>query len=730
MFGRLATFVLRHRGSCAAVFAAVMLLSCVGLSRLRVELSSRAFYGDGDAATAALDAYSARWGHDDATAIVVAWAADGSDVLTAARLDAVRSLADALRDSPAVARVDAVTDHPASAAVAGGSQAARGWLHQAPLVPLLLSATDRWTAVTVELAFSSDDLPQTTRALAEIDEIVRAHQDAAGLRWSIGGLPAVRAAFAAATVSDQVVLVPACVLMLVALLALAFRRAYQVFVPLVLAAVPAAMTLGLMGWFGEPLGLLSQGYLLLLPIIAVTDGIHLVARTGELAREAEAETPPAQIIVDACARSGLACLLTSVTTAAGFASLLGSDMPMLRSFGLWAAVGVMLAWLVFVVLGPLLLSRVRDLGPASNRDRAGDRLARWTGPARTRAGLVLVIALAVGAVAVWWSGGVPVDNRLSDLLDDDHPVAQTSATIDAQLGGVLSVELELEGAAGHWDQPHAVRTLAEFERWAATQPSVRVVLGPATLLAASGAAPSTDVETQRRAWRLLDELGLRGAVLDDDAQIARVSIRVPDLGGRAFAQLEQELVAGAREQFDLEVRSTGTTALAYHGVNRIATQLRSSLLTALVVITCALGIALASLRLALISVLPNLLPLAIGYAAVGVVQGHFDPLGGVVLALALGIAVDDTIHIIVRAREAFAAGLERDAALTVAMAKAGMPCTVTSVALAAGLALFGLSSFPPLRLLGTLGATVIVVAWVADLWVLPALMALGWRPRR
>jgi predicted RND superfamily exporter protein len=117
---------------------------------------------------------------------------------------------------------------------------------------------------------------------------------------------------------------------------------------------------------------------------------------------------------------------------------------------------------------------------------------------------------------------------------------------------------------------------------------------------------------------------------------------------------------------------------------------------------------------------PNGVPLAIGYAAIAIVLGRFDPLGGIVLAVALGIAVDDTIHLVARAREAARAG-DPDP-LGAAVRGSGSACTITSLVLAAGLALFTLSSFPPLRVLGALGATVILAALVCDLWLLPAML--------
>ncbi|MBX7078164.1 MAG: MMPL family transporter [Nannocystaceae bacterium] len=722
-FAALAQLLLRHRRIAAIAWLLLLGFALAGAARLRFDLSSKAFYGDGDAATAALEALQARWGHDDATLVVVADAPDEAGVLTHARLHAIRALADELRARDEVERVDTVTDHPASAAVAGGSRPARAWLHSAPIVPVLLAADERSAAIAVRLRFSSDALEPTVAAVEALQAVIGAHDGDAGLRLYAGGLPAVRAAFARTSLADQRVLVPVCLVVVSLVLSLALRRAWQVVVPLLLALVPTVVLLGLMGWAGVPIGLLNQGYFTLLPVIALADGVHLVTRVAEHGASALDRDARDGAIATGCGRVGLSCLLTSSTTAIGFASLALSGMPMLRSFGGWAALGVMLAFATLLLLAPLLLAPVRDLGPGTAL--VGDErhwLARATAFARTRPWPTLLLAITLTAVAVLAARRVPIDNRLSDLVDADHPASRASAAIDARLGGVLSLELELVGPAGHWRAPEHVRALAELEDAIATLPQVRAVIGPTVMLRAAGSRVADDEAGIVRGWRRLDAAGLRRDVLDDDEGIAHVSVRVPDLGGRSFEALVATITDRTHALAGVTVHAGGTAALAYRGVNRIATELRDSILGAFAVITIAIGVALRSARAGLAAIVPNAVPLLLGYAAFALWLDHFDPLGGVILAVALGIAVDDTIHLLARTREHLHQGHATAHALTLAVAGAGLPCAVTSVVLAAGLASFTLSSFPPLRQLGALGALVIVVALVCDLLLLPAMV--------
>ncbi|MCA9681252.1 MAG: MMPL family transporter [Myxococcales bacterium] len=216
---------------------------------------------------------------------------------------------------------------------------------------------------------------------------------------------------------------------------------------------------------------------------------------------------------------------------------------------------------------------------------------------------------------------------------------------------------------------------------------------------------------------------------------ARIRAGMPDAGGQDFvrfadeaqAELDRILAeADLTEVLDAEVG--GTALLAYRGVNRITHTLRRSFAGVFAVVVVVIGLLLRSLPLTLLGLLPNLLPLLLGYALVGLLGVPLDPLAAVILTLTLGVAVDDTLHILVRTREEIAADKDADSptpALRRAMHHSGRAVAVTSLLIAGGLALNLGSSFPPLQMLGLLGAVIITLALLADLLLLPALLSLA-----
>lgn len=735
-FGRLAAFVLAHRRAVVVVALLMMALCIAAATRIRLDFSSTAFYGADDPAAAALHEFQRRWGADDATLYVLAEADAPAGALDAEPLRILGELHAALEADPDVLGVrdldsvtpslgpgDATLEVSFATADARTRAALRGVLLSSAAAPRLISKDGHQTLLAVELRRSSDDVQAIAPVVERLRATVALYEGQAGLRLELAGVPAIRAGFYRLALHDQLRLGPLVGLALAGLLALAFRRVHGVVIPLVLTAVPLAGLVGLMATAGEPIGLLNQAYFTLLPVIAVADAVHLQARLHEILRRTGADPRDTAArraaVIEACDRSGAACLLTTVTTALGFASLALAQMPMLRRFGLFAALGIGLAYLALLLLGPLLLDMVRARPPAPPRGMPG--LARWA-THRLRPGLVVGGALLLGLVAAVGAQRVIVDNHLSALLPADDPVRLASARIDETLGGTLALEVELV-ADGPWLEAPQLASLEAFERWAATQPEVRVVTGPATL---RSLLPSLEDSTAAGS-SASEASALRRTLLDDSDRRARVSIQTADLGGRAYAALATRVRARATE-LRAEVTVTGTPLLAYQGVDRIAHELRRSLVGVVVVITLAIAVLLRSVWLSLLALLPNVLPAALAYAALGLLGIDLDPLAAVILCVGLGLAVDDSLHLLARLREGQAAGLPYTQALEQAVEHSGHAALVTSVALCGGLSINLASSFPPLRLLGALGAGTIALAWVLDVVMLPGLLRAATRP--
>lgn len=712
--GRVASFVLDRPRLSVVALLMMIALALAGAAQLKIDFSSTSFYRGEDEMLPALEEFREQWGPDDDVLLLVVRADDGG-VLDDEHFEGMRALGGELLELEEVVQVESIAGLPLPEELK----------RRAPFIPLLISEDGRRAAVAVRLGFSSDDLGATVVAVERLGSVVDRHAEGP-LEIGMAGIPAIRAGFFRLTLRDQMIFVPAALVLIGLSLLWVFRRMYGVFAAAFAAGVPTLLLVGCMGWAREPVGLINQAYFTLIPVLAVADAIHMVSRYDEELGRGGMDRREA--IVRAVRHVGLACLLTTTTTAAGFWSLGLARMPILRSFGVFAGLGMVLAYATLLVVVPLVLSRTRANAPLrSAQGRTLAALARFSSANRWP---VIVAFAAVAGGCVWAGQRVVVDNRLGDLLLPDHPVRVASDEVDASLGGILGLEVDLRAREGVLEDPDTLRTLRELEDWAAAESGVRVVIGPGhTVLdfgELSGMGEPTTSKQVGATLAALDAVFDSSRQFSEDRTRARVTIRVAEPGGRAFEELAARVDSHFRktlEPLGVESKVTGTTLLAYRGVNRITDDLRNSLALIFGVVSGLILLLFRSIRVALLSLLPNGLPLLVGYGVVGLAGWTLDPLAAVILALGLGIAVDDTIHILARVREELERGADMDDAVATAVRHSGRAVTITSLVLAGGLAINILSSFPPLQMLGKLGAVVILTALVCDLILLPALLS-------
>ena len=271
---------------------------------------------------------------------------------------------------------------------------------------------------------------------------------------------------------------------------------------------------------------------------------------------------------------GAACLLTSLTTAVGFLSLLTADMPILRGFGLYAACGIGLAYGTVLLVVPLSLSLVRGsvVGAGRAEHSLGDRFLLGCAHLAIRHRwwvLLLTVAITGGLAAL--ALNTVVDNHLTGLLAADHPTTVANRVADDELAGVFTLELELaaEAGAGIFDDPDVIGAIGELGDWAMALEGedggpgpVRGVQSPAQLVVdlndvvtGSRTVPSSGARISQLRFLVegeVDPLILEDVLLPGEAgqpdqrvDLARVALRVSDRGGLATEKLGRAVAAQA-----------------------------------------------------------------------------------------------------------------------------------------------------------------------------------------
>lgn len=674
---------------------------------------------------------------------------EGKDVTSRAALDFQARLRGELEKQSGVLRVDGLIESELESE--NEAEALRRALDEAPgITPLLLSRDRSLAALIVHL----DDekvFDQQTRmaALGQSRAIVGAAKIPEGLSVRFGGVPVLGEAILKKLQADRLTLNPAMMILCLLILGATFRWWPAMVAPLLAVGIAALAVVGGMAHLGQPLGILTNIIPALLIIVGLSDSVHLLGRYfEELGRDADRVRAGRR-----AARAMLvACFLTSLTTAVGFASLATAHTVELRSFGLAAAAGVLVAYFATVLFVPAFVTLMKSpralqrVGTEGRRSSVGG-LERFVFSSTLRVlrhPKVVIAVSALLAVGLGWAASrIGTDARLLDAFDSDEPVAEVTHLLENKMAGIRPLEVLLTSEKASFDDEEVRAQVQEVQRDLEEQEGIITVLSfvdfeiPANLLVASneeasrvGPAAAKEMLARRDA-ALTKARETREMWLTKDGRRARLTFYFQDVGIRrtlaVIDELERRLrslpVPGLRIQF-LGEAYTGSV-----GRDFVLQDLVSGLSLAVGTILALLVLLFRSLRLGLVALPPNVLPL-LATAAYMMARGIQLNLATVItFTIGIGLAVDDTVHVVAR----FLEERKRISSVRVALLRAargtGRAIVVTAISLVCGFGILLASEFAPVRQFGELIAVTVIGCLIAALVIQPALLLLVLRKK-
>jgi predicted RND superfamily exporter protein len=623
-------------------------------------------------------------------------------------------------------------------------------LDDAPLLERrLIGADRRVTAVTLRLQPDVTRTEDILKCVAKIQSYVAAHPPPEGVRVEFGGLPVLRSELVTRMRTDQTILVPASLLVCFVILLAAFRRWMAVVLPLVAVATSAVILVGGMALVGEPFNIINNIVPMLVIIIGLSNAIHLIARyQEELAQHPEEDRQDASRL--ALRQMAWACFLTSFTTAIGFGSLALSQTEILRRFGITAAIGVMIAYLVTITFIPASLAmghRKRRRRPRITIDETEWVVTRVVRGSLVRPWIIIGAAAALMAVCVVGALRLNVDNSVLDQFDPEDPLYRSTRLIERSLSGVRPLEVTLKSdQEGRFDEPEVLNAMTALQHWAEEQDGVINTLSYADYLheawyfqtrdPSRRSAPFGNAEWVSDTGKILDH-GVRSPVaafVTPDRREARVNIQLIDRGAQATVRFAERLQKETAELLGplegVDVQFTGDAYIGSRGLDIVIRDMLVSLLTAIAIIFGLLTVLFRSVRLGLLSLPPNILPLVVTMAFMYLEGIPLNAGTVIIFSISIGLAVDGTIHVLARFCEEIQRGRDVDEALLRAARVTGKAIVLTCVSLMLGFGVMLLSKFLPVRRFGQLFGITIFGCLIATLTVLPPLLRVGARPTR
>ncbi|MCB9546833.1 MAG: MMPL family transporter [Myxococcales bacterium] len=559
--------------------------------------------------------------------------------------------------------------------------------------------------------------PAARAALDGRLEAQRAAAAAAGQTLHVAGNPALNLALDRAGQAVQTTALPLLVGVCVIVLLLATRSPRQVLAALAPVGLGVLATDAALGLLGQPTNLLVDIAKPLIFVLLLASALHVLIAFQQRRHQGQ---PPEAAAWGAAGEKARGVGLALATTAIGFGSLALAPVRPIQVFGLLAAGGLALGAGLVLLGVPALLALTRA-GPGRPPAAGGGLAARLIGVGARRRVPVIVVALGVVAAGVAAWPHLATDPHAIRYFPADHPLRRDYAAIEAQGLGLATVEVVIEADADLLGTPASRARLAAFEATLAALPGVQRALGP-TLLLREGSVQAGGPDAVPEGPILADVRAAPAlaAVLTPDGRAARVSLLIGTLDAAGLARLGAE-VRAAWDPRGGSLLITGNYGLLLATQAGLLATLQQSLLWTALLIELVILLVLRSPRLALVAVLPNAVPVAFGFAFMAVAGLPLDVGTCMTAAVALGIAVDDTLHLLV--------AWQRHPDLGAIGRGTGRALLHSSLVIGAGFAVLLVSDFGPTRSFGLLCALAMATAVLADLLVVPALLGETRRPR-
>ena len=501
----------------------------------------------------------------------------------------------------------------------------------------------------------------------------------------------------------------------VVILGVMLRRISSVIAVITAVGVTTIWTIGLMVLAGRTFNMVTVTLPSLLVVLSLSGGIHLAARFQALLAEAGDREAA---LSGALGEVLPPVLLSNVTTAVGFGSLMISDMQPVVHFGQFAAVGMLLSFLFNATVVPGML-----LWLCGNRAAAKPARPHWTIPVgrsvvARRTG-VLSAAIAISVLSILLMTKIRVESNVLKFFPDDSRISRDYRFVADNLTGLYTIELD--ASAGSSQGSTLLKEIEQLGQQLLTRPEVAQVIHYRNIATCLDAVPRPAfmATAEENPLRQMQRKYLHS---EDGRLSSRMSILVRAMASTDFYALLGFInrIAGQTLHRPATYMLTGVVPLlnaAQHSL--VNTQVRSLALAASVVLVL-IGVCLRSLRAAVAALLPNLLPIFCLFAAMALLSIPLDAATVMIAGVAIGIAADDTIHFLSCFRRERKSGADRDNAISRTFEKAGAAITFTSVVAAAGFAILLLAEFKPIQYFGLLAGITMVTAWVGDVFILPA----------
>lgn len=624
----------------------------------------------------------------------------------------------------------------------------------------LISGNGKTTAV---IAVVKSMKPESRKQLvSEIRTLLKdMAEKSAGKKhtYHLAGPTVVNAELDRMSKQDMTRLTPFMFVLSLVVLGCLFRRISGVLIPMAMVSLCLVWITGCFVLCGQTMNMISNMLHPLTFIIALSASIHLI---NHYYHESTVSTSVENAIYNTLQNVGIPILMTTITTIVGFISLATSSIPPVLITGLFMSGCAALTFFMSMICLPVLLSFIPIKGhtcvstcPRENGDgrdshyaekdikgeRAFNTFFSLLGHFAVRyKGITLSCALAAGLFFLWGISKLKVESDIMASFPKNSLIAKDNNYIESRLMGLLPVEIIAEAANdASILQPGVLNNIVTLQRYLKGFPEITNSLSVADyiqkthqIVKGSKQYPYSIPTTEKEAADYVKLASVYGnkymnSLYSKELRDARISVRMKQVGSSRYQEIINSIKEYIRSHLDTTILSwhiTGIVPLLINVQDNILWSEIQSFSLAFLLTFVSTAVALKSVKIGLISIIPNLLPITITLGFMGLTGMKLDAATIMIASIALGISVDNTIHIFYRFKKEISIDGDYSKAVCHTLQGVGRTALFTSLSAVFGFMVFSFSSFKPIQYFGVLTSITILNAIIADLLISPSCLML------
>ncbi len=556
------------------------------------------------------------------------------------------------------------------------------------------------------------------------------------------GLPFVRSFMDSWVKSEAYMFLAFSIVMTILVMYLFFRSFSTAFFPLLLVGIMLLWLKGIVFLLGFKITVFIALLQTILVVISIPNCIYLLNRYHQ---EFMATRNKREAIYRTIRKIGVITMLTNSTTAIGFFVLVFTDIRMLQEFGIVATISIISTFFISIIFIPSIFLYLPS--PKERHTRhlhfkpTNYLINQFQMLINKRSNWIFAISVLLSGLAFIGSMQLKALTYMVDDLPKETAVMKDLVLFEENFGGIMPLEIIINtGKPKGIRKSSALKKVDKIEEYLSELPEVTAPLSFATFIKSANQAYNNYNEYSFKLpssrerpfiYRYLKnsdtENPLTDSFIDSTEQYLRVSMQVADLGSEKINTLVNQEI---RPRIDdiligskMAANVTGTTIIFSKSNYYLINNLKTTMFIAFALIAAVMGFLFKNVRIVIISLIPNFVPLLATAGVMGFLEVPLKPSTVLVFSIAFGISVDDSIHFLAKYKQELVANSYRTAdAIRISLQQTGMSMLYTSIVLFSGFVIFTFSDFGGTVALGALSSFTLLLAMLTNLTLLPALL--------